>query len=288
MTHYSSILVLSPEVIIEKLKLQRATVTGSRIRCICPRKHLNKNGQLDYERNPSFGIDTEKGWYNCFTCGLRGNNLATLGEELGIQIDYIPRIVANYYKTPVIPFELDFIRYNEDKALKYFASRGITKIEKYMPGSSDDGMEIYLPIFDFSGAAIGYTKKDLRINQWQLREGMSRLHLLYGAHEKCEDDIGYIVESGPDKLQLSSWGVFAVATLSAGINDSQLEMANRVLPNSICIVAQNDAPGQRWKKKVTDFFRGVKTMYSIQIPPGINDINQMGEEFQTLDMRMIF
>lgn len=281
-------LVLSPEVIIEKLKLQRATVSGDRIRCICPRKHLNKQGQLDFERNPSFGIDTVSGWYNCFTCGLKGSNLTTLGEELGVQIDYIPRIVASYFKQPIIPFDIDFIRYNEDIAVKYFESRNIFGIQKYLPGASDDGLEIYLPIFDYSEKAIGYTKKNLETNQWQLREGMSRLHLLYGAHERTTDDIGYIVESGPDKLQLSSWGYFAVATLSAGVNNSQLEMARRVLPSKICIVEQNDAPGKKWGKKVRDYFRGDKTMYSIQIPPGVNDINEFGEEFQTLDMRMIY
>lgn len=283
-------LVLNPEVLITELKLQRPSVMGDKIRAICPRKHLDKNGELNYERNPSFAINIEIGWYHCFACGLSGSNLNDLASELGVILNYVPRTYAQFFKRPVIPFELDFIRYNEDKAATYLKSRGITDsvIDECMPGASSDGNEIYLPIWDYKGNAVGYTKKDLVTNQWQLREGMEREHLLYGAHEPvAQEEFTYLVESGPDKLQLNSWGLKAKATLSAGVKDSQIEMFIRCSGKNVVIVEQNDAPGRKWGRKVRNYLRGRKIVWRVDIPPHINDVNQLGAEFLTLDMYLV-
>lgn len=277
-------LTLDGHAIAEKLKLQKVTLSGDKLRCCCPRKHIKAGGVLEFEKNPSFVINTSEGWYNCSSCGLKGSNLNNLAEELGVSLGYIPLAVATYYKQLVVPFDIDFVNYNRDIAEQYFVSRDINNIGAYLPGASDDGLDIYLPIWDYNSTAVGYTQKNLRTGGgWKLRPGMSREHLLYGAHERSEDEFTYLVESGPDKLQLSSWGFHSVATLSAIIVQSQIEMAVRCSAKKMVIVEQNDKPGHLWGAKLKKYLRGRVELYEVFLPPDVKDINELGREFLTLD-----
>ena len=276
-------LTLDGHAIAEKLKLQKVTLSGDKLRCCCPRKHIKAGGVLEFENNPSFVINTSEGWYNCSSCGLKGRDLNTLAEELGVSLGFIPLIVATYYKQLVIPFDIDFVNYNRDIALKYFEGRGILGIDNYLAGASDDGMDIYLPIWGYNGNAIGYTQKNLSVGGgWKLRPGMSREHLLYGAHERSDEEFTYLVESGPDKLQLSAWGFHSLATLSAVILQSQIEMAVRCSARKTVIVEQNDKPGHAWGAKLKKYLRGRVELYEVFLPSDVKDINEMGREFLTL------
>lgn len=77
---------------IEELGLEVKRVTADEIEMPCP-EHFNRTGKID--RHPSFSVNLEEGYFNCFSCGYRGPFVKLAKDALGVDWEEAVRWVRS-------------------------------------------------------------------------------------------------------------------------------------------------------------------------------------------------
>lgn len=256
--------------------LKNASVQGDELTCSCPMTANHKRG----DSRPSFGIDLNRGLFNCFACGYSGNIIHLAQDLLGMSYldaqskfygditpDEITRMVngEREEKRPMTPLEFDLSRWCPYMH-PYWHARGFTEqtVGEWGLGYDREANRVVVPIY-WRGELVGWTKRavdDETKPKWLHSDGFQKGQVLFGLDKAVGDKL-ILVEAPLSVIMLSQQGIKnAVATFGASISDEQASIL-RGAANTILVYYDPDEAGKIGTRKVIDKLGKFLDVYAV-------------------------
>lgn len=210
----------------------------------CPFTENHPNG----DKNPSFSVNSQTGQYRCFSCDAKGN-LKTFCKAKGLS--YPGQQAKGRWVDPEITFD-----YRDEKGVLLYQSCRFPgkKFSQRRPGGQGKWK---------------YQTKDVRKVPYRLPELL----------KADPDKVVFIPEGEKHVDRLNSLGL--VATCNVGGAEKWTPDLNQHLKDrKVCILPDNDLPGQRHGKKVAENLHSVARGVKILDLPGLK---QKGDIINWLD-----
>jgi DNA primase len=215
-------------------------VNGDEIHMPCP-MHKARTGKED--KHPSFSINYDAGYFNCFSCGYRGPFVVLVKDMLDIPYgDAVAWVrvrggiekVKKFLAKKADPRTVDTTKQINEASLALYVTPPLEACaERYfMPEDAeacgvlwDPKREMWIiPVRDpDTGVLWGWQEKNKRYFRNRPRD-MTKSKTLFGLHT-YEDDVAVLVESPLDVARLWACGFRAgLASYGAGVSDAQMSL----------------------------------------------------------------
>ena len=258
--------------------------------CCCP---FHKDGN---EQKPSFGINLDSGFYNCFTCGRKGN-IEDLIDNIFIKnsinetcSSYIERTYMQSQNAILTfqihkqeektkPQEVDAITppFTQSTTYDYLKSRGITKEIADMYGVVEDNYYVYFNVYDLNGI-WKYTTKRAKFDKKFYIPKFATKEVYLGNYFINDTRPIAICESQFNALSFLEHNIPAVALFGTG-DERQYSILRKFATTQFILALDNDDAGQHGKIKL---YEALKDKYMIKsVVYGnsgldINDYHKLG------------
>ena len=268
------------------------SIIGDELTCSCPFTGNHPNG----DAHPSFGIDLEKGLYNCFSCGAKGNMLRFIMDMEDID-SHSASLVLNKYaselspeqllkmlergeyvpRSAVTPIHAEVQRWAANEH-PYWATRGLTKqtIAKYRLGYDASENRVTIPHY-FDGQLVGYLKRALGNDKPKYKNstGFPKKETLFNLDVAKQDTTALLVEAALSVIWLDQCGVHnAVASFGASLSNEQAVLL-RMNFNSVIIWYDPDEAGRKETRNVIKMLSPFVNVFVVDSPRG--DPNELSE-----------
>lgn len=275
-------------------------VTNNNIQVTCP---FHKHGQ---ENKPSFGINTETGACNCFTCGWKGYLPYLISQLYGYDDDSFGKewLIKNFdslqignrqtFKLPSRSYEKKVIEVISEEELDsyryyhpYMYERGLTDelIERFDIGYDKNTKCITFPIKDLDNNVIFIARRSVYTKYFNYPSSVDKP--VYGAYlfkdgkyKEC-----YITESFFNCLTLWKLGLPAVALMGTG-SQAQLNILDKLPIRQYIIALDPDDAGRKGTLKLRHALESNHLIQEIKYEETDKDINDLQEKF--LDLQKVF
>ncbi|MDX3260718.1 toprim domain-containing protein [Streptomyces sp. MI02-2A] len=232
-------------------------VMGDEIHMPCP-MHEARTGKPD--KHPSFSINSDAGYFNCFSCGYRGPFVVLVKDMLEIPhadavmwvrqrggIEKVKKFLAKKQ-----PSQVDTSKQINEASLALYVTPPIEACGKrmFLPQDAEEcgvlwdtkrGMWIIPVRCPDTGTLWGWQEKNERYFR-NRPPSMTKSQTLFGLHS-YEGDLAILVESPLDVVRLRSAGYTAgLAAFGAGVSDAQMRIIRDHF-DSVIIALDNDKSG---------------------------------------------
>lgn len=278
---------------LEGYSLERSQVRGEKLIASSPFRS---------ERRPSFAVNLENGtWIDSGSTSdewKKGNFVTLLAYFMNVSYEEAEEYLLEKYGAilkdtdtlkldislelkPEAPRiitaeELKKYRYRH----KYLQGRGISeKVQRaFKVGYCKENGAITLPWFDKKGNVINVKFRSVRDKRfWYMRGGQPLKNHIYGIHFVIRGNykMVYVVESEIDALYLWTQGVPAIAFGGANITEAQVQLILNSPIESLIISTDNDAVGQKFKRKLVHRLGGIVDLKELELPTRYKDVNEV-------------
>lgn len=257
-----------------------------------------------YEKHPSFAVNLENGlWIDSgsptednykgnlvsLLAVLSGSNYHDMEQDLIQRYDYSAENTKGLklHLEPITEKKTASFNWREMKHLHYRSTylnrRGITEeIQKlFCIGYDRERRLVAIPWIHTDKTIINIKYRSVTGKKFLYEEGgelvRNYVYGLYQCRLKGHRDV-CIVEAEIDAMYLWSNGYPAIALGHAGIQDSQVRMLLNNGIETVTIVTDNDAAGKRFAKKLTKILPQHFNVYTVEIPEGYKDINEVQDK----------
>lgn len=256
--------MLGPLEIIDTFGLRNARVDGSEITSSCPYDANHKRG----DRRPSFGIDWQRGLYNCLGCGESGNLVKLAQDILGmssfeahnlVYADMTPEDALRLMRGGAVhtgegaqtarrtPEEAEIDAWCAgDRSYWYARGFNDATIGKWRLGYDPASRRAVVPVY-MRGRLLGWTKRtvdDAVSPKWQHSPDLQRNAILFGM-DNFSGDEAVLVEAPLSAIMLDQYGVGnAVASFGASLSNEQAVLL-RSNYNKVTLFYDPDAAGEK-------------------------------------------
>lgn len=264
----------------------------------CP---FHKDGQ---ERKPSFGIHTETGKCNCFTCGWKGDLSLMISNVYGryddgqFGLDWLVkrfnslevenrrfpqlklRNSTNIQEPDKIVLETELERYRNIHSYMY--KRGLTDeiIKRFDVGYDSETECITFPIRDLNGDCVFVARRSVNSKFFNYPSGVNKPVYLANEFTSGKYKSAYICESFLNALTCWKYEIPAMALMGTG-NSKQYEILKSLPVREYVLAFDPDEAGERaterFRRNVTN-----KIIREIKYEEKDKDINDLQEKIKTL------
>jgi DNA primase len=232
-------------------------VQGDEIHMPCP-MHEARIGKKD--RSPSFSINSDAGYFNCFSCGYRGPFVVLVKDVLEIPhadavmwvrqrggIEKVKKFLAKKQ-----PSQVDTSKQINEASLALYVTPPIEVCAKrqFLPQDAEECGVLWdkkrkmwiIPVrCPDTGLLWGWQEKNERYFR-NRPPSMTKSQTLFGLHT-YEGDLAILVESPLDVVRLRSAGYTAgLASFGAGVSDAQMSLIRDHF-DTVVIALDNDKAG---------------------------------------------
>jgi len=243
----------------------------------CPFKSNHRNG----DKNPSFGINVQKGMYYCHGCNEKGT-FTKLAEKMkvGLTVDppslddldsAIDKLLGQSTsattgeQVKVYPEKwLDqFMSPSDDSHLAYWCDeRGLSEatVFRFRLGYDPLTNAATIPLRNFHGKPLGVIRRSLERNakpRYKYPFGFKISEHLWGSYLARGNEVVAITEGSVDALACWDAGIPAVAMLGSHISDHQVHLAHKLGCAEVVVMPDRDPAGQKAAQQVRRALRGL-------------------------------
>lgn len=245
-----------------------------------------------------FAINRFNGFFQCFRakCVGKSGGVEKLNKDFNLGVPYPKRneIITSLETrererefTTVPPQAEEKLKIaKDDKAIKYFKSRGIDEdiIKRYGIINHKDEDKIIIPAYDEKDelvfVKIKYLSKESSIKESFLPSGCKMiLHGIQGVKNTKSDTL-IITEGIPDALSVAQAGYDNVVSVPNGCNGmTWFTHSEKFLEkfNNIILFGDNDKGGEQLKRLFVKQFKGTQWNLKIVQPNGYEDCKDANE-----------
>jgi DNA primase len=271
-------------------------VQGDEIHMPCP-MHLARTGKED--KHPSFSINYDAGYFNCFSCGYQGPFIILVKDML--EIPYadavlwvrkrggIERVKKFLAKKEATPDKVDTTTQINEASLALFVTPPIAECSKrlIMPEHCEATGVLWdtersmwiIPVRDpDTGKLWGWQEKNARYFR-NRPNSMTKSKTLFGLHT-YESDQAILVESPLDVVRLRACGFTAgLASFGSGVSDAQMSLIRDHF-DTVVIALDNDAAGAKDSERLRKDWsrRGLALKFLDYSGTSAKDIGEMGAD----------
>lgn len=245
-------------------------VNGDEIHMPCP-MHEARTGKKD--KHPSFSINSDAGYFNCFSCGYRGPFVVLVKDVLDIPysdaavwvrgrggIERVKKFLAKKQ-----PSQVDTTKHINEASLALYVTPPLAACAERMffPQDAEAAGVLWDPKRDMwivpvrcpdTGMLWGWQEKNSRYFR-NRPNSMTKSKTLFGLHT-YEDDLAILVESPLDVARLRAAGYKAgLAAFGAGVSDAQMSLIRDHF-DSVIIALDNDTAGAETCKRLREEWTG--------------------------------
>jgi DNA primase len=246
-------------------------VSGDEIHMPCP-MHEARTGKKD--KHPSFSINYDAGYFNCFSCRYQGPFVVLVKDMLDIPYgDAVAWVrkrggierVKKFLAKKADPKTVDTTKQINEASLALYVSPPLDECSKryFMPEDADacgvlwdSEREMWIiPVRDpDTGLLWGWQEKNDRYFR-NRPPGVPKSKTLFGLHT-YEGDAAVLVESPLDVVRLRAAGFTAgLASYGAGVSDAQMSLIRDHF-DTVIIALDNDTAGAETCKRLHQEWRG--------------------------------
>lgn len=269
------------------LGLKKAKLEKKELKACCP----NPNHE---DKKPSWSLNVETFFYNCWSCGFSGRGIAglflKLGKVIPAWVHDLPeqskrtrtRVPGNKKEKQVMAPRntwLEWLSANVDGAYGKLKERDIEleTLKKFGVGYNAELDIIYCPCINGAGNLVGWGE---RSDKWDFRwkvmpEGVHKTRMLFGENhiEEGKKNNVYVVEGVVDALKMWQWGFKAVAVMGSHLYQEQAERIME-LASQVIVIPDNDKAGLQLRYDVVKYLRGKVVLSGANLPEGIKDVGE--------------
>ena len=204
-------------------------------------------------------------------------------KKFETEIDFVAHMEGQLKDKPeYVPFDSDVVErlHNQalvtDRALEYFAGRGITNLKEYKLGYSEAQDMVTIPQYDPSGTiCVGFVARSVEGKDFKNTPKLPKSKILFNLHRVRTSGTAYVVESSFDAIKLHQQGIPAVATLGANVSNKQCDILLKYF-NQVIVIGDNDDAGKMMGEKVLTRIgsRGI----IIGLPDRFKDVGELTTE----------
>ena len=186
--------------------------------------------------------------------------------------------------TTFVQYDLDMIEklhknvFENQKAVEYFKSRGITKdsVERYKLGYSTSQDMVTIPVYSPDGICLGFVGRSVQGKRFKNSTNLPKSKTLFNLSKNKRVDKVFVVESSFDAIRIEQVGGHAVATLGATISKEQRRLLKQYF-NQVIALGDNDEAGQNMSNKLlTDL--GYDKCIIAKLPSSFKDVSDLDDE----------
>ena len=259
------------------------------------------------ESNPSFGINTDKEVFHCFSCREAGGLDKLIAKLRGITIKEAREILSNYtyyneqevkpsifkdydeVEKEKVLSKLEIAPFRSGKSLNpYLEERGFTleTVKKFRIGWNTNTQMITIPMFDRDEELKGWVERtviDPHEPEFKYIYGdcpkykfhhLKKSKMLFPLNlvDFTKDTI-ILVEGTLDVIWMHQLGYTnTLSILSASFNKDQAKLLKRHMKtNKVVLFLDNDVAGERATEGVYKILRDDFIIYNIEYPDGMKD-----------------
>ena len=173
------------------------------------------------------------------------------------EIDFVAHLEGQLKDKPeYVPFDDETVErlhkqaLVNDRALEYFAGRGITNLKEYKLGYSEAQDMVTIPQYDPTGnICVGFVARSVEGKDFKNTPKLPKSKILFNLHRVRTSGTAYVVESSFDAIKLHQQGIPAVATLGANVSNKQCDILLKYF-NQVIVIGDNDDAGKMMGEKV--------------------------------------
>ena len=186
--------------------------------------------------------------------------------------------------TTFVQYDLDMIEklhknvFENQKAVEYFKSRGITKdsVERYKLGYSTSQDMVTIPVYSPDGICLGFVGRSVQGKRFKNSTNLPKSKTLFNLSKNKRVDKVFVVESSFDAIRIEQVGGHAVATLGATISKEQRRLLKQYF-NQVIALGDNDEAGQNMSNKLlTDL--GYDRCIIAKLPSSFKDVSDLDDK----------
>jgi len=250
-------------------------------------------------RSPAGEVSKETGIFWCFSCQESKQLVEVimhatkrsyfesmrLIDSKADKRNLIDQINSTLEKvTTFVQYDLDMIEklhknvFENQKAIEYFKSRGITKdsVERYKLGYSTSQDMVTIPVYSPDGICLGFVGRSIQGKRFKNSTNLPKSKTLFNLSRNKRVDKVFVVESSFDAIRIEQVGGHAVATLGATISKEQRKLLKQYF-NQVIALGDNDEAGQNMSNKLlTDL--GYDKCIIAKLPSSFKDVSDLDDE----------
>jgi len=250
-------------------------------------------------RSPAGEVSKETGIFWCFSCQESKELVEVimhatkksyfesmrLIDSKADKRNLIDQINSTLEKvTTFVQYDLDMIEklhknvFENQKAIEYFKSRGITKdsVERYRLGYSTSQDMVTIPVYSPDGICLGFVGRSIQGKRFKNSTNLPKSKTLFNLSRNKRVDKIFVVESSFDAIRIEQVGGHAVATLGATISKEQRKLLKQYF-NQVIALGDNDEAGQNMSNKLlTDL--GYDKCIIAKLPSSFKDVSDLDDE----------
>jgi len=250
-------------------------------------------------RSPAGEVSKETGIFWCFSCQESKELVEVimhatkksyfesmrLIDSKADKRNLIDQINSTLEKvTTFVQYDLDMIEklhknvFENQKAIEYFKSRGITKdsVERYKLGYSTSQDMVTIPVYSPDGICLGFVGRSIQGKRFKNSTNLPKSKTLFNLSRNKRVDKIFVVESSFDAIRIEQVGGHAVATLGATISKEQRKLLKQYF-NQVIALGDNDEAGQNMSNKLlTDL--GYDKCIIAKLPSSFKDVSDLDDE----------
>ena len=250
-------------------------------------------------RSPAGEVSKETGIFWCFSCQESKELVEVimhatkrsyfesmrLIDSKADKRNLIDQINSTLEKvTTFVQYDLDMIEklhnnvFENQKAIEYFKSRGITKdsVERYKLGYSTSQDMVTIPVYSPDGICLGFVGRSIQGKRFKNSTNLPKSKTLFNLSRNKRVDKVFVVESSFDAIRIEQVGGHAVATLGATISKEQRKLLKQYF-NQVIALGDNDEAGQNMSNKLlTDL--GYDKCIIAKLPSSFKDVSDLDDE----------
>lgn len=260
---------------LNELGVEIHRVIGEEAQGKCP-AHKARTGKDD--RHPSWSVNVEEGFHNCFSCGFRGPFVTLVEWMLGSNrevavewtrerggIERARRKLENRKDGLQILASDTTTQINEaslalyvDPPAEALAQRNLSleSVRHYGILWDAEKERWITPVRDpDTGRIWGWQEKNARFFR-NFPKDLRKSKTLFGIHQFPVGQPGVLVESPLDVPRLFTAGVVGgLSSYGAGVSNEQMELIIDVT-DELIVALDNDRDGERYSKAIKDVYAG--------------------------------
>uniref|UniRef100_A0AAU3ICT2 Toprim domain-containing protein n=1 Tax=Streptomyces sp. NBC_01393 TaxID=2903851 RepID=A0AAU3ICT2_9ACTN len=247
-------------------------VQGDEIHMPCP-MHEARTGKKD--AHPSFSVNFDEGYFNCFSCGYRGAFWLLVRDVLELDAseakNWVRRRggaerVRKYLekrKEQQRPSQVDTTKQINEASLALYVTPPLEACAErfFMPEDAEACGVLWDPARDMwivpvrdpdTGMLWGWQEKNKRYFR-NRPPGMAKAKTLFGLHT-YEDDVAVLVESPLDVVRLWACGIRGgLAAYGAGVSDVQMGLIRDHFDTVVIALDNDDAGAEACKRLLKEW-----------------------------------
>lgn len=268
-------------------------VNGDEIHMPCP-MHEARTGKKD--KHPSFSINFDEGYFNCFSCHYRGPFWVLVRDTLDLDMSGAKQWVRSrggiervkkFLAKKQSPTQVDTTKQINEASLALYTTPPITACAErfFMPEDAEACGVLWDPARDMwiipvrdpdTGLLWGWQEKNARYFR-NRPPGMAKSRTLFGLHT-YDDDVAVLVESPLDVVRLWTCGIRGgLASFGAGVSDAQMGLIRDHFDSVVIALDNDDAGAEACRRLRSEWSRRGLTLKFLDYAtaPSAKDVGEM-------------